>query len=280
MKNTKIIRTFVLSVIIGGLLFTVYSCKTQSDKDKTGKKVLVKPAAKEVIKSGLKEFVYPLPTSFEVIEMINDLEIGYDIGVSNLTENADKYFIEAKKAINLGVYGADLAYASTYQMKQEVMLFLETSRKLADDLGIASIYNEELISEVENSIDKKEELVELITNSFYDIYSQLNKNGKANLALLGVAGSWVEALFITTQVSANVYHNIGLVKIIHKQKTSLETLMDILNDNNGDEKIDKMIKELTPLYNIYETVDENLSEKQVNAIVTEVEKLRTQLVTN
>ena len=280
MKNTKIIRTFVLSVIIGGLLFTVYSCKTQSDKDKTGKKVLVKPAAKEVIKSGLKEFVYPLPTSFEVIEMINDLEIGYDIGVSNLTENADKYFIEAKKAINLGVYGADLAYASTYQMKQEVMLFLETSRKLADDLGIASIYNEELVSEVENSIDKKEELVELITNSFYDIYSQLNQNGKANLALLGVAGSWVESLFITTQISANVYHNIGLVKIIHKQKTSLETLMDILNDNNGDEKIDKMIKELTPLYNIYETVDENLSEKQVNAIVTEVEKLRTQLVTN
>ena len=98
MKNTKIIRTFVLSVIIGGLLFTVYSCKTQSDKDKTGKKVLVKPAAKEVIKSGLKEFVYPLPTSFEVIKMINDLEIGYDIGVSNLTENADKYFIEAKKS--------------------------------------------------------------------------------------------------------------------------------------------------------------------------------------
>ncbi|MBE9510786.1 MAG: hypothetical protein IMY71_07910 [Bacteroidetes bacterium] len=280
MKSTKIIRTFVLSVIIGGLLFTVYSCKSRSDKEKTGEKMLLKPAAKEAIKSELKEFIYPLPTSFEVIEMINDLEIGYDIGISNLTENADQYFTEAKKAINLGIYGADLAYASTYQMKQEVMLFLETSRKLADDLGIASIYNEELISEVENSIDKKEKLVDLITDSFYDIYSQLNQNGKANLALLGVAGSWVESLFITTQVSANVYHNIGLVKIIHKQKTSLETLMNILNDNKGDEKIDKIIKELTPLYNIYETVDENLSEKQVNTIVMEVKKIRTQLVTS
>ena len=280
MKHIKIARHIILSVIIAGLFFTVHSCKSLPDKDKTGENVLLKPVAKEVIKSGLKEFVYPLPTSFEVIEMINDLEIGYDIGVSNLTENADKYFIEAKKAINLGVYGADLAYASTYQMKQEVMLFLEISRKLADDLGIASIYNEEVISEAENSIDKKEELVELITNSFYDIYSQLNQNGKANLALLGVAGSWVESLFITTQISANVYHNIGLVTIIHKQKTSLKKLMDILNDSNGDEKIDKMIIELTPLYNIYETVDENLSEKQVNAIVTEVEKLRTQLVTN
>jgi len=280
MKHTKIIRTFILSVIIGGLLFAVYSCKPRSDKEKPGKKTLLEPLAKEAIKSDLKEFIYPLPTSFEVIEMINDLEIGYDIGVSNLTENANQYFTEAKKAINLGVYGADLAYASTYQMKQEVMLFLETSRKLADDLGIASIYNEELIYEVENSIDKKEKLVDLITDSFYDIYSQLNQNGKANLALLGVTGSWVESLFITTQVSVNVYHNIGLVKIIHKQKISFETLMDILNDNKGDEKIDKMIKELTPLYNIYETVDENLSEKQVNAIVIEVEKLRTQLVTN
>ena len=56
--------------------------------------------------------------------------------------------------------------------------------------------------------------------------------------------------------------------------------MDLLNDNKGDEKIDKMIIELTPLYNIYETIDESLSEKQVNAIVTEVEKLRTQLVTS
>ncbi len=278
MKHTKIIRSFVLSVIIGGLLFTVYSCKSLSDKDKTGKKVLLKPVAKEVIESELKEFIYPLPTSFEVTEMINDLELGYDIGVSNFTENADQYFTEEKKAINLGVYGADLAYASTYQMKQEVMLFLETSRKLADDLGIASIYDEGLISEVENSIDKKDELVDIITNSFYDIYSQLNQNGKANLAFLGVAGSWVESLFITTQVSANVYHNIGLVKIIHKQKTSLVMLMDLLNDNKGDEKIDKMIIELTPLYNIYETVDENLSEKQVNAIVTEVKRLRTQLV--
>jgi len=280
MKNTKIIRTFILSVIIGGLLFTVYSCKPRSDKDKNGKKVILKPVVKEGIRSELKEFIYPLPTSFEVTEMINDLEIGYDIGVSNFTENADKYFTEAKKAINIGVYGADLAYASTYQMKQEVMLFLETSRKLADDLGIASIYNEELIGEVENSIDKKEKLVEIITNSFYDIFSQLNQNGKANLALLGVAGSWVESLFITTQVSANVYHNLGLVQIIFNQKTSLGMLMDILNENIGDEKIDEMIIELTPLYNIYETVDENLSEMQINSIVTEVEKLRTQLVTN
>ena len=280
MKNIKIIRTIALSMLIGGLLFANYSCKPRSGKENEEKKTLIKTIAKEAIKNDLKEFVYPLPTSFEVIEMINDLEMGYDIGVSNLTKNADQYFTEAKKAINLGVYGADLAYASTYQMKQEVMLFLETSRKLADDLGIASIYNEELISEVENNIDKKEKLVDLITDSFYDIYSQLNQNGKANLALLGVTGSWVESLFITTQVSANVYHNIGLVKIIHKQKISFGTLMDILNDNKGDEKIDKMIKELTPLYNIYETVYENLSEKQVNAIVMEVEKLRTQLVTN
>lgn len=280
MKHIKITRIFVLSVIIGGLLFSAYSCKPRSDKDKTGKILLPKPAAKEIIKSELKEFIYPLPTSFEVIEMINDLEMGYDIGISNFSENADQYFTEAKKAINLGVFGADLAYASTYQMKQEVMLFLETSRKLADDLGIATIYNEELIGDVESNIDEKEELVDLITNSFYDIFAQLNQNGKANLALLGVAGSWVESLFITTQVSANVYHNIGLVKIIHKQKTSLGTLMDVLNDNNGDEKIDDMIKKLTPLYNIYEAVDENLSEEQINAIVVEVEKLRTELVTS
>lgn len=278
MKSTIIIRTIALSMLIGGLLFTNYSCKPRSGKEKEEKKILIKTIAKEAIKNDLKEFVYPLPTSFEVIEMINDLEIGYDIGVSNLTENADQYFTEKSKAINLGIYGADLSYASTYQMKQEVMLFLETSGKLADDLGIANIYNEELIREVENNIDNKDKLIDIITNSFYDIYSQLNQNGKANLALLGVAGSWVESLFITTRVSSNVYHNIGIVKIIHKQKVSLVKLMDILNDAKGDGNIDEMIKRLKPLNNIYENIDESLSEKQVNSIILEVEKLREQLV--
>lgn len=278
MKSTIIIRTIALSMLIGGLLFTNYSCKPRSGKEKEEKKILIKTIAKEAIKNDLKEFVYPLPTSFEVIEMINDLEIGYDIGVSNLTENADQYFTEKSKAINLGIYGADLSYASTYQMKQEVMLFLETSGKLADDLGIANIYNEELIREVENNIDNKDKLIDIITNSFYDTYSQLNQNGKANLALLGVAGSWVESLFITTRVSSNVYHNIGIVKIIHKQKVSLVKLMDILNDAKGDGNIDEMIKELKPLNNIYENIDESLSEKQVNSIILEVEKLREQLV--
>ncbi len=278
MKSTIIIRTITLSMLIGGLLFTNYSCKPRSGKEKEEKKILIKTIAKEAIKNDLKEFVYPLPTSFEVIEMINDLEIGYDIGVSNLTENADQYFTEKSKAINLGIYGADLSYASTYQMKQEVMLFLETSGKLADDLGIANIYNEELIREVENNIDNKDKLIDIITNSFYDTYSQLNQNGKANLALLGVAGSWVESLFITTRVSSNVYHNIGLVKIIHKQKVSLAKLMVILNNGKGDGNIDEMIKELKPLNNIYENIDESLSEKQVNSIILEVEKLREQLV--
>lgn len=278
MKSTRIIRAIALYLLIVGLLFANHSCKPRSGEEKEEKKILFEPIAKEAIKSSLKEFVYPMPTSFEVIEMINDLEIGYDIGVSNLTENADQYFTEKSKAINLGIYGADLSYASTYQMKQEVMLFLETSRRLADDLGIASIYNEELIREVENNIDNKEMLIDIITNSFYDIYSQLNQNGKANLALLGVAGSWVESLFIATRVSSNVYHNIGLVKIIHKQKISLEKLMDILNDGKGDGNIDEMIKELTPLNNIYERIDESLSEKQVNSIMMEVEKLREHLV--
>lgn len=278
MKSTRIIRTIALSMLIGSFLFANYSCKPRAGKEKEENKSLIKTIAKEAIKNDLKELVYPLPTSFEVIEMINDLEIGYDIGVSNLTENADQYFTEKSKAINLGIYGADLSYASIYQMKQEVMLFLETSGKLADDLGIANIINEELIREVENNIDNKDKLIDIITNSFYDIYSQLNQNGKANLALLGVAGSWVESLFITTRVSSNVYHNIGLVKIINKQKVSLAKLMDILNDAKGDGNIDEMIKRLKPLNNIYENIDESLSEKQVNSISLEIEKLREQLV--
>ncbi len=74
--------------------------------------------------------VYPLPTSAEVIKMLTDLEVGYIIGISNPVENTKKYFSSTTRAINLGVYGADLSYATLYNMQQEVINYLDAIRSL------------------------------------------------------------------------------------------------------------------------------------------------------
>ena len=278
MKNIGTLKPVIRLAVILITLILAGSCKS-SIKDKVERETkFFKPIVKETIKKEVEEIIYPLPTSFEVTNMLNDIGIAYIIGISNPVENADRYFTEKSKALNLGVYAADLSYASTYQMKQDVMLFLEASKKLTDDLGISDIYNEELVKEIEENIDNKEEWVDIITNSFYEVYEYLQKNDRSNLSLVIVAGSWIEALYLTTHVSTSVYHNYSIVKIIHEQKSSLDNLINILQEYKDGKAISELLQDLDPIKKVYDSIDEGLTQEQVEAIILAIESVRDKIV--
>jgi hypothetical protein len=272
-KNVISRYTLILLALVVGFA----ACKPV-DKKK-GDQQTVKPLLKKAIESEIKDVVYPLPTTFELTSMLNRIGADYILGLSNSTENADKYFTEKARALNLGVYSADLSYASTYNRKQETMLFLKASKTLIDNLEITSAYNETLVEEVEKNLDDKDQLVKVITNSFYDTYEFLNKNGKANLSLLVVTGSFVEGLYIATHISENTYANPEIVQVIFDQKESLEKLIDVLKPEGKDPNVAALLKDLTGLKASYDkVVDGKMTEEQLNEIITSAAKLRESIV--
>lgn len=279
-KSTSFSSLSFSGILLLLLIILLTSCRGKTTgEDAENKKERFQPMVKDAIEKEVEEFIAPLPSSFEVTQMLNDIGISYILGISNSVNNVDRYFTERSKALNLGVYGADLAYASTYHMKQEVMLYLEATKKLTDELQISSAFNETLVESIEKQLDDKEELIQIITNSFNDTYDFLNRNGKASLSLLVIGGSWIEGLFLTTHVSANVYHNYDIVKIIHEQKEPLEQLITLLEEYQDEQIIQEFIDDLTPLKEIYDSIGETLNEEQVNNISSAVETLREEIIT-
>jgi len=279
-KSTSFSSLSFSGILLLLLIILLTSCRGKTTgEDAENKKERFQPMVKDAIEKEVEEFIAPLPSSFEVTKMLNDIGISYILGISNSANNADRYFTEKSKALNLGVYGADLAYASTYHMKQEVMLYLEATKKLTDELQISSAFNETLVESIEKQLDDKEELIKIISNSFNDTYDFLNRNGKASLSLLVIGGSWIEGLFLTTHVSANVYHNYDIVKIIHEQKEPLEQLITLLEEYQDEQIIQEFIDDLTPLKEIYDSIGETLNEEQVNDISSAVETLREEIIT-
>ena len=277
MKNHRIfvLRNLVLGLSI--ILIPLSSCKNTA-KNPTESKVEVEDV-RDQIGQEVSDFVYPLPTSYEVTEMLNRIGIPYMLGTANSVENINKYFTAKSKAYNIGVYGSDLSYASTYQMTQETMLYLEAITQLGNDLGISSIYNEDLLSGIEESMNNKDTLVEIITTTVYDTYDFLNKNGKGDLALLMVAGGWIEAMYLTTNVSANVANNPEIVSIIFAQKASLEKLMEILNDRSEESNIQELIENFAPVTEVYDKVEnEKMTGEQISAILLAIEDLRGTII--
>ena len=102
----------------------------------------------KTIEGEIESNVYPLPTSAEVIKMLTDLEVGYIFGISNPVENTKKYFSSTARAINLGVFGADLSYATLYNIQQEVINYLDAIRSLANELNMSKIYDETLYDKI------------------------------------------------------------------------------------------------------------------------------------
>lgn len=231
------------------------------------------------VEKDVREFVYPLPTSFEVTEMLNRIGAAYILTLTNPVANVEKYLTEKSKAINLGIYGADLSYASTYNQKQEVIGFMDVSKKLIDALNISGAISPDIVEQVEANQDDKDKLVEIITNSFYDTYEYLNRSDRGSVSMLVLAGSWVEALYISTHISQDTYNNKEMVKIVMEQKASLNKLVSLMEVVKDNAAVAETLSLLTNIHTIYNSIEEGaISKDQMDAIIKEINLVRTKMV--
>jgi len=278
-KLTSLIKKGTIVLLSGILMVSLVNCTGGKKGAPAEETASESKLDKEEVQKRVREVVYPLPTAFEVTEMINEIEASYIIGITNETGNIDKYFTDKDQALNLGVYSADLSYASTYNMKQEIMSYMETLENLVVELGITGAFSINFIDEVEANINNKDKLVDLITGSFYDTYEYLVKNDKEDLSLLVLAGTWVEAMYISCNVSETVYHNPELVTVILHQKSSLEKLMNMLKEHKEHESIQSILADLAPIKSVYDNIDETgITQDQLTNIIEQTNALRNKII--
>jgi hypothetical protein len=232
----------------------------------------------ETIENKIEEDVYPLPTSASVIKMLTDLEVGYIIGISNPVDNSKKYVSSTARAINLGVYGADLSYATLYNMQQDVIDYLNAIRTLANELNMSKVYNEELYEKIKQNFDNRDVLVKTLTDAFNETYSYLSENGQQSLALLVVGGAWVEGMYLTTHISDAAYQVAGISNVLLEQKKSFDLYLQITEPYMSDSSVSDFVKALDPVKKVYEGIGTSLSEQNIKDITKVVTDIRNQII--
>ena len=270
----KITAGFILPMLIICFAFFA-SCK---DKAAEKQKKAVEMEQVRSIEGEIESNVYPLPTSSSVIKMLTELEVGYIIGISNPVENAKNYFSSTTRAINLGVYGADLSYVTLYNMQQEVINYLNAIRTLSNELNMSKIYNEDLYENIKANYDNRDELVTILTAAFNETYAYLSENDQQQLALLVVGGAWVEGMYLTTHVSDAAYKVAGISKVLLEQKNSFELFLEITKPYATDPSISDFLKLLDPVKKVYAGLSTSLTEQNIRDITTVIGQVRAQIV--
>ncbi|MDH5610798.1 MAG: hypothetical protein OEY56_15080, partial [Cyclobacteriaceae bacterium] len=252
------------------ILVFVISCTTEHS-NKTEKTV-------EALESFIKEKLdYPIPTSLEVSQMLQEAQAIYQPDIVNDPENNARYVTEWQKALNLGVYGADLSYASTFDKQEETMALLEASKKLIDDLNISTIYNSQMVQRMEANLGNKDSLIRIISESFYDTYHYLNRNGAEKTSVLVVAGSVVEGLFITSELIISSNYNDRLMEVFAKQKSHVRQLVELMEGHAEDENVNRVLPTLRYISLYYDQIgeDEKLSKGAFDDIASSIREMRS-----
>jgi len=279
LKKINMKKTFgvlILCVFMTSLTFISFnSCKNTAAK-KAQK--LQEMEQEKTIENEIETHVYPLPTSAEVIKMLRDLEVGYNFGITNPVSNTKKYFNSTKKAVNMGVFGADLSYVTLYNIQQEVMNYLDAIRTLTYDLNMSKVYDQSVYDSIKTNFDNRDKLVNILTGTFEETYSYLSENDQQDLALLVVGGAWVEGMYLTTHVSEAAYNVAGISSNLIEQKKSFELYLEITQPYLSDPDIADFVKKLDPIKIVYEGLTTSLTLTDIKNITVAIEGIRAQIV--
>jgi hypothetical protein len=185
--------------------------------------------------------------------IIKSTGAAYNTAILNSTDNYEKYNTNFLKAINLGIYGADLGYINIYNHREDALTYLNTVIKLSEDLRIGQFFDFETIKRIANNNKNLDSLVNITTSNFERMNNYLQEQNRSNLSMYMLAGGWIEALYVASLVSLEE-NSIPLIDKVGEQKIVLDQLLLLLSFYKNDPNAQLLSKDLAELKQIFNEV--------------------------
>ena len=206
----------------------------------------------------VEEVIQSIPSPLEMTSLIQGIGANYSKNILNPTENIKNYNTNFKKAINLGIYGADLGYINLYEQNQDALLYLNSVKELADDIRVGHYFSFETLQRLTNLGGNLDSLLYITTSNFEDMYRYLREQNRSSLTILMLTGGWLEALHIAAQIDKlntdEEWHK-ELSERIGEQKVTLDQIMILLSVYQNDHNIQKLRSDLDNLKRLFEQVE-------------------------
>ncbi|CAG5079941.1 hypothetical protein [Parvicella tangerina] len=246
---------FLSALTITALSLAAVSCgdSETNDPDKVGPKPVVTIDSNNtgIINIGGQVFVIPSP--IQTADLISKTNAPFDSDLLNPTENASGYSDYFKKALNMGIYGADLGYLAVYNMTDKTTAYLKAVRGLADDIGLGNAFNDELAKKISESLGDEGKMLELVSEAYKTADDYLKENKKDDVASLVIVGGWLESLNFACG-AAEATGNQEIIERIADQKNVLKTILAMLKQYRDNEDYDDLAVELEDLQSLFDGI--------------------------
>jgi len=220
----------------------------------------------EVIEEEVKDddgVFYQVPTPNELFSVIKNSKIDYNNEILNDVSNIDKYNSKSAKALNFGVFAADLAYISSLGHIEDISPVFETLRNLSKELEIENALDEAIYQRIQSNMDNSnaDSLFYLSNETYYNAYSYLEQSDRGGVLGMIVIGGWIEGLNILLNL-APFEEGSELSERIADQRLTLENLL-IFTSRIDNPDLDMVVSELEPIDEVFMTLEEVESKEEL-----------------
>jgi len=179
--------------------------------------------------------LFSLPSPYQISLLLEQSGIPYNKDILHTTRKASDYVDNFSKAVNFGIYGADLGYINIYGQTQDAASYFAVLKIISQDIGLYNAMDKPTIQRIEANIENRDSLLSIVSNTYRKIDNYLKSNDRENTGALILAGGWVESIYILTQqIQANP--NSELMARISEQKRPLENLIKLLVPYSNESK--------------------------------------------
>jgi hypothetical protein len=257
--------------------------------------------AEKSLKDQIKEVVYNIPSPSEIPYLLQATGAEFNQGLLNDRKKVDQYMTRNDKAaLNLGAYVADIGYLSSYDKTQEAIDYLNSAKKLADNLGVIGSFDVEVLKKFESNISNKDSLAALLNEAVQKTDKFLKDDSRNKLSALMVTGSFIEGLSISTGLIKSYPRNLlkddqrnlvltPLMRVILEQEKSVAELSKMLATVEQAEPVTTIQADLVALQASYHAlnIDEQIKNNRSDLVLTDknlleitkiVEKMRKAII--
>jgi hypothetical protein len=287
----------ILLAIVFGL---IVACGSEKKKESDSAKEF--DDAQGQMKEQLNKALLDIPSPSEIPYIIQGTGADFNPNIINSHLKYEDYTISAKKAaFNLGVYATDIGYLSSYGKTQEALNYMDVCLKLTETVGAKDAVDFNVLERFEKNLSNPDSLAVIIDQVIDNSDKYLQNNERTNIAALVIGGTFIEALYISTQIIDTYPKDMlpddlrlqvlsPLVQMLAKQKDSLKDVIVLLESVDDKEDWEQAtINSLTELYENYTSFDpmgkisegkgnEVLNDEVLSRLTIQVDSIRTNVV--
>ena len=213
----------------------------------------------------IQKIFYTLPSPLELTYLFKKEGVAYHQEKLHDISRRSDYSLKVKKALNLGIYGADLSYAGLFGKHQDAIEYYTTTQLMAEDLGIGQTFQKEFISRLEKNANNKDTLLQVISEFFLDNDSYLKNQNQQDISTYILAGGWIEGLYLGTQMADENTNSNGLREIIASQRFSLDNLIILIENLNTKDGSEALLASIKKIDSHFKTMKVNDAKNKTSA---------------